>query len=135
MQILRDPADIAGVADCEVRQWLQQRFAGMVQDGEPYDPDTYGWFVLLEPGDSLAALAEIDCPNPFHTYGDIADPYVPGFIPSFNWIQDWPHLDEIVTVLSDGGEFISLLLLKCDTTQPELRQLCQHYHQLEPEAY
>lgn len=45
-----------------VRALVAQRFVEIAQD-EPYDPDTYGYLVAAEPGDSVEAREkETGCP-------------------------------------------------------------------------
>lgn len=132
MQIIRDPAQINQICDTQLRDWLTQRMGDMLAEGEIYDPDTYGWFVVLQEGDDLDALADWDCPHPLQSFGASGEPGDPAFVPSFNWIQDWPGHYEIVTVLSDGGEFVSVILPKPGNGFPKLLALCRRYASSEP---
>jgi len=55
MLVLRDPALAATLEDEALRALITQRFVEIAQD-EPYDPDTFGYFVVVEPGDSVESV-------------------------------------------------------------------------------
>jgi len=55
MQIIRDPAATASIADLELRALVEKTIADLSEE-YPYDPDVLGYFLIVEPGDSLQAI-------------------------------------------------------------------------------
>ena len=55
MLIIRDSADADSIADPELRALVQKTIAALSED-YPYDPDVLGYFLTVEPSDSLATI-------------------------------------------------------------------------------
>ncbi len=134
MRILRDPAETSSIANPEIRAVVQQRFIDLCQDSEEdYDDEVMGYFVLVEPGDTVAAIEEQTeawiCSSPFGAlrYGD------PGFTPCYELLEEHPSCFEMVFVPSDGDFGITLFIPKIDGIDPELLQFCHEYAVPAPE--
>jgi len=59
MQVIRDPSSVSSIADPELRTLVQKTIAALSED-YPYDPDVLGYFVIVEPGDSIATTLRGD---------------------------------------------------------------------------
>lgn len=138
MRILRDPAEVPDIAHPDIRALVQQRFvdnAGFMDnavftDGaleEDYEPDIPGYFVLVEAGDSVAALeAQTEAwifSSPFSKarYGD------PGFTPCFEVLEEHAGCYEMVFVPGDGDFGIGIFIPKQADIDKELLQFCREY--------
>jgi hypothetical protein len=132
MRVFRDPKAVNQVEDAALRQLLARRFDDLCQ-GEPYDPLDHGYFVLVEPGDTVEALeAETGCPI-VSAYLDGGACYgEPGFEHSFECLEEHPFCFEMAFVLDDGGFGVVLLIPKVLGMDAELLRLCEEYAELAP---
>lgn len=134
MRAVRAPDEVDLVQDDALRAYLRDRFDGMVEDGETYSPETHGWFVLVEEGDDVTSISEVhDVFNPLedlsgHRFGEA------GFAPLFEWIADHDTFFEIVLLLSDGGEFVGIVVPRLSGVDAELLALCDAYATKEPQC-
>lgn len=55
MLVLNDPAQVNRIPDPAIRSLVQQRFSEVCA-GEPYDYDTHGYMIVVEPRDGVEAL-------------------------------------------------------------------------------
>jgi len=103
----------------DIRQLIHQRIAEITQ-GQPYDPDIYGQFVLVEVGDTVPDIEAV-----------IGYPLVPDgdadFAPSFEWLVEWPTCYEAVFIFSDDGYGIDLLIPKIGGVDADLLAMCEQY--------
>ncbi len=128
MRVLRDPGLTSAIENEALRALVAQRFMEIVQD-EPYDPDIYGYFIVMEPGDSVAALEqETGWPilgSVFNEarFGD-AD-----FSPCFEFLEEHerPACYEVVFILNDGGFGIDLFIPKVPGMDRQLLDFCRAY--------
>lgn len=125
MRAIRDPGEVPAFPDEGVVTFLGERFEGMVGPGETFDPDTHGWFLVVEPGDDPDAADRcFDCfplltsPTGGARYGE------PDFQSPFAWVVDHGAFYEGVIVLSDGGEFVGVIVPKLDGIDPRLLAYC-----------
>lgn len=128
MRVLRDPALAATIEDEALRALVAQRFVEIPQ-GEPYDPDTFGYFVVAEPGDSVEALEkETGCPILGSLFSE-ARFGEPNFSPCFEFLEEHkrPACYEMVFILSDGGFGIDLFVPKAPGMDLQLIDFCQTY--------
>ncbi|MCX7178499.1 MAG: hypothetical protein NTX56_06870 [Proteobacteria bacterium] len=91
MLILRDPALTEKISDPYIRAQVEQRFAEVFAD-EPYDAEQHGYFIVVEPGDTLEQLDQ-ECGLPILEY--------------FECVEDHHEFFEIVCILNDDGFGIS----------------------------
>lgn len=128
MRVLRDPDLANTIEDEALRALVAQRFVEIAQD-EPYDPDIYGYFIVMEPGDSVAALEkEAGWPILGSVFSDArfgdAD-----FSPCFEFLEEHerPACYEAVFILNDGGFGIDLFIPKVPGMDRQLLDFCQTY--------
>lgn len=55
MQVIRDPASTAQIANPEIRRLVEQRIYD--RGKEPFDLATLGYLIIVEPGDTLDAIS------------------------------------------------------------------------------
>ena len=96
MITIRDTASVDQLGQVELQQLIRDRIAEITQ-GQPYDADVYGEFVIVEVGDTMP---EIEA----HLGREV--------VGNFEWLVEWPCCYEAVFVLSDDGYGIVLLVPK-----------------------
>jgi hypothetical protein len=126
MQVLRNPAAAAAIADSEIRILVERRFA-MLSEDEPYDPQVHGYFLVVQEGDGLDAIdQQLGFPilsNRFDgsRFGE------PGFTPSHEILEEHASCYEMVFVLSDDGFGVEVFIPKKVLAAPDLLALCRQY--------
>ena len=102
MQIIRDPADTALIADPELCALVQKTIAALSED-YPYDPDVLGYFLIVQPGDSLAMLnAQIGFDILANKWTGIRFDQ-PGYNQSFEILDEHAGYYEMVFLIDDSG--------------------------------
>lgn len=91
MLILRDPNSTSNISDPYIRALVQQRFDEVFAD-EPYDAEQHGYFIVVEPGDTVEQLDQ-ECGLPILEY--------------FECVEDHHEFFEIICILNDDGFGIS----------------------------
>ena len=126
MLVLRDPSMIDSISNPELSEWACRRMEEIC-DGEDFDPDIHGFFVVVEAGDSAAEVeSESGCPilhSPFNSarYGDDA------FRPCFEVLEEHDSFYELVFVPGDGDFGVVIFIPKEDGVDSELLALCAEY--------
>ena len=126
MLILRDPASVVRLTNPDMRSLVEQRFA-QVCAGEPYNYDQHGYMIVVEPGDSVAALEEETC------CGILNDPYEntrygnPDFAPSFDIMEEHHECYEMLFITNDDGFGITLFIPKAEGIDADLLAMCSEY--------
>lgn len=124
MFVIRDLSSTAQINDSEIRHLVEQRFHAL--STEPYDPDDLGYFLVMEPSDSLEEInAQLGFPilcNRFSgiPFGD-AD-----FTPSFEFVEEYAGCYDMVFILSDDGYGVEVFIPK-SIDIPELLAMCQKF--------
>ena len=108
---IRSTEAVTGITSPEIRQLSHQRIAEITQ-GEPYDADTYGEFVIVEAGDTVP---EIEAYLGREVVGN------------FEWLVEWPCCYEAVFVLCDSGYGIVLLVPKVAGIDASLLAICEQW--------
>lgn len=112
MIVLRDPLLVGSIPDPNIRFLVEQRFTE-ITDGEAYDADIHGYFVVVELGDSVSALEqEIGCPI---------------LAPCFEVLEEHPSFYEMVFIMGDGDGGTVLIIPKTQGINPDLLAMCQTY--------
>ena len=108
---IRSTEAITGIISQEIQQLIHQRIAEITQ-GQPYDADIYGEFVIVEAGDTLP---------------DIEAYLGREVVGNFEWLVEWPCGFEAVFVLSDDGYGIVLLVPNSPDIDADLLAMCRKY--------
>lgn len=115
MQVIRDPAETANIADPELRHLIQKTIAALSPDG-PYNADELGYFLIVEPGDTLATI------NAKIGFDILANRWTgkrfdqPGYTPSFELVEEHAGYYEMVFVISDSGYGVEVFVPKPAST-------------------
>ena len=130
MQIIRDFESLACLDDDFLRQLIARRIDER-WDGEPYDPDVNGGFIVMVPGDGVevveAALGTLLLRNPVSglEYGH------PDFTPLFEYAGRHARWYELV-FLGAGDEGVTLFVPRHPDVEPRLLTLAAEYAVSEP---
>jgi hypothetical protein len=130
MQTIRDLAGLAALADAFLRQLITRRIDERC-DGQPYDPDVNGFFVVMAPGDGVAVVeAALGAPllrNPVSgvEYGH------PDFTPIFEYAGRHARWYELVFI-GAGDEGVTLFVPRHPDVEPRLLTLAAEYAVSEP---
>lgn len=121
------------IQDVEIRSFVLSRI-DEITNGEDFDPEIHGVFIVIEEGDTAMALESVSgCPvisNPIsgRNYGE------PDFMPLFEYLGDHPSCFEMVFVSGDGDFGIVILIPKTEGIDAELLAFCATYAQPVEEA-
>lgn len=124
MQIIRDPAQTSTIADPYIRHLVELRIYELGK--QPYDLSAMGYFLIVEPGDSLEAInaqigISILCDRTTGLRYDQA-----GYRPSFEFIEEFSGCYDAVLVL--GQEFaVEVFIPKTAGIEDELLKMCQQF--------
>jgi len=125
MRVLRDPAVTGDIGDPEIRALAYSRFSMLDADGD-YDPDIYGYFIVVEEGDSLEALdRQLGFPILSNRFDGRCFEEA-GFTPSFEILEEHVGCYEMVFVLSDDGYGVEVFIPKT-VAIPVLIAMCRRY--------
>lgn len=126
MLTLIDPSATTAIALPELQTLVSSRF-NEITDGEPFDPDIHGVFIVVEAGDTVTDLENVSgCPiltNPISArhYGD------PEFQPLFEYLGEHSSCFELVFIPGDGDFGIVIFIPKIEGIAPKLLAFCRHY--------
>ena len=126
MLVLRSPGEVSRIADAEIRPLVALRFA-QVCAGESHDPDRYGYMIVVERGDSIAAIErEGGFPLLTDSFGEtrFGDPE---FTPAAEVIEDHRSCYELVFIFTDDGYGIEIFVPKLDGIDQELLAMCRQF--------
>jgi hypothetical protein len=125
MQIVRDLPTAALIRNPKIRQLVQQRIADL--GGESFDTNELGYFLVIEPGDTLDAVATqlgfsiLSNRLTFIRYDQ------EGFTPSFEFIEDFGYCYDMVFVISDDGYGIEVFVEQAIGVDTNLLAMCARY--------
>ena len=123
MRVLRDPADVHALEPGEIRQLIERRIADLTGSGE-YQLDELAFFVVVEPGDAIAAVdAAVGFPV-LHNRLSGARFDEPSFHPSHEFIEEHSACLEMVFVLSDDGYGVEVFVPKGEGIDADLLTMC-----------
>ena len=126
MLTIRDPSDADRIGDPSIRSIVQQRLAEVL-DGAPHDPEVHGEFIVVEPGDTAAALEEASgCPILTSPFDESRYP-APEFVPVSEWIEDHGGCFEMYFVFTDDGAGVSIFVPESEGIDAELLSLCRRF--------
>lgn len=126
MLVLRDLAAADAIPDEAIRMLVRQRFAMLCED-EPYDPEVFGYFIVVQAADSLDLLnTQLGFPILTNRFDDtrFGDP---DFTPCFELLEEHATCFEVVFVLSDDGYGVEVFIPKSGEVNDELLAMCRRY--------
>lgn len=126
MKILRDISAVAELEDPALRELIEQRIRE-IGESVPWEADTVGYFIVVEPGDRVDALEAVSgCSilagvDGSTRFGD------PDFSPRFEWLDEHAGYYEAVWIMSDDGFGIDFFIPKQPGIDRDLLALCAAY--------
>lgn len=126
MLILRDPALTSGIADSAIRRLVEQLLVEIC-DGEPYEVGVHGYFIVVEPGDSVENLEQESGCRIVRNRNDDTRFGSPDFAPSFEFVAEHVGCYEMVFVICDDGFGVAFFIPQVEGIDPELLALCAQY--------
>lgn len=129
MIVLRDPSNVSAIEHAEIRTLSLRRFEMLA----PYDPETMGYFIVTEPGDTVAVL---NGQLGFDILSNRRDGIrfdQPGFNPAFEILEEHRSCYEMVIVFSDDGFGVEVFVPKLPGIDPALLAMCSMHAVLSPE--
>jgi len=125
MQIIRDLASTDAITDPGIRHLVALRMHELGK--EPFDLSELGYFLIVQPGDSLDVIDTQLCfPILCNRYTGICFDQS-GFTPSFEFVEEFSGCYEMVFVLDDTGFGVEVFLPKSEGIDPDLLEMCQRY--------
>jgi len=126
MLVLNGPALANRISDPAIRALVLQRFE-LILAGEPYDYDSHGTMIVVEPGDSVEALEQESSCRILRNFFEDTPFGDPDFSPSFEALEEHPHCYEMVYILNDEGFGITFFIPKAAGIDIDLLSLCALY--------
>ena len=123
MMMLREPADAARVDDAAIKALVIRRFDEL--RSPDYEWAELGYFVVVEPHDTITELETAHRIAITTGYCCTVNYGQPGFIPSFELIEEHESSYELVFILSDSGFGVTLFVPKLPVT--ELVRFCRKF--------
>ena len=125
MQLIHTAADVAKLADPALRHLIKATIAALSED-EPFDAAVLGYFLIVEPGDTVADLdAQIGFSILANRWTGIRFD-APGYTQHFEVLDEHAGYFEMVFILSDDGYGIEVFVPKRGVA-PELLAMCERY--------
>jgi hypothetical protein len=125
MLAIKSQFEITSIEHEHIRSLVIERFAMLRRDfPESYDPARHGWFLIIGDGDVLDEAIQAGCPPLLLDADDVPfgdDDY---FNP-YEFCVDHGDCFELVRVISDYGEAVTIFVPKSPFIHPSLWQLCQ----------
>jgi len=125
MHVIRLESDLQVLEDPNLLALIRRRIADTAEF-----VDTFGelvFFVIVEPGDDIAAVDDAlgfaVMANRFDgtTFGE------PGFTPSWDVLDEHAGYYELVYVLSDDGQGVTVFVRKSEGVSAELLAMCRQF--------
>jgi hypothetical protein len=107
----------ATTPDLQLRRILALR-RDQLGPAKSWEPEKLARFHLVEPGDTLADIEGALGFSPLENFVDGNRYPEPGFVPSWEWVEDHGGWLEVVFILSDDGPAEVLLVPASEATQP-----------------
>jgi hypothetical protein len=126
MQIIREPEGASTIADPELRQLVEKTIADLSED-HPYDPAELGFFLIVQPGDSLETInAQIGFDILCNRWTGIRYDQ-PKYAQSFEYLDEFAGWYEMLFIISDDGYGIQVYIEKVAGVPVELLAMCQRF--------
>lgn len=131
MHIVRDLQSTYHISNTAIRDLVRQRIYDL--GGEAFDADTLGYFVVIEATDTIDAISAILGFNILHNRFTGIRFDATGYIPSFEFIEEFPSCFDMVFVLDDSGFGVELFVPKEEGIDTDLLAMCRMFAFLSPQ--
>jgi len=125
MNVLESLSDTHQVSNTAIRALIRQRINDL--GGESFDTQAIGYFLVVEPADTIEAISAIVGFNILHNRLTGIRFDATGFTPSFEFIEKFVSCYDMVFVLDDSGSGVELFVPKEEGIDTDLIAMCQKY--------
>lgn len=126
---IKDPSQVSTIPDPAIRSFVQKRFIDICDGlaGEPFDPDLHGYLIVVEPGDTVAALEKESRCRILYNIFDDTHFGSPNFTPACEFLDEYEFCFDMLFILSDSGYGINFFIPKQEGIDAELLAMCSMY--------
>lgn len=125
MIVVRDLQSTIQISNPAIRALVQQRTNDL--GGEAFDSEALGYFLVIEPGDTIEAIHAKVGFNILHNRFTGVRYDGPGFTGSFEFIEELASCFDMVFVLDDSGIGIEVFVPKEEGIDADLMAMCRMY--------
>lgn len=130
MIVVRDLQTASNIRNPSIRRLVEQRIHDL--GGEGFDTGTVGYFVVIEPGDTIEAIHAHVGFNILQNRFTGARYDHTGFTPSFEFIEEFSSCYDMVFVLDSSGFGVEVFVSKEDGIDLDLTAMCRKCAYLAP---
>lgn len=123
MHVIRTESDLQALEDPDLLALIRRRIADTAEYVADFSELVF--FVIVEPGDGITAVeASLGFPVMANRFDGIAFGE-PGFTPSWDVLEEHAGFYELVYVLSDDGQGVTVFVTKAEGVSAELLAMCR----------
>ena len=130
MHVIRTESDFDALEDPDLQVLIRQRIA----DTAEYVVDHFselGFFVIVEPRDAVDRVTSAVGFSLLVSRFDGIPFGEPGFTPSWDVFEEHAGFYELVYVLGQDGQGVTVFVSKADGVSPELLSMCRQFADVE----
>jgi hypothetical protein len=125
MIVVKSLSETHHISNTTIRELVQQRINDL--GGDTFDASTTGYFLVVEDGDTLAALsAQVGFPILCNRMTGIRYDQAE-FTPSLEFVELIGEIFDAVWILDDSGFGVEIFLQIGDGVDPDLLAMLKHY--------
>ena len=125
MHVIRTESDLQALEDPDLLDLISQRIADTAEYVDHFSELVF--FVIVEPGDDITAVdASLGFSLLVNRFDGIAFGE-PGFTPSWDVLEEHAAYYELVYVLSDDGQGVTVFVTRAEGVSAELLAMCREF--------
>lgn len=132
MHVIRTDSDLDSLEDPELLALVRQRIADTAEYVDHFSELVF--FVIVQPGDDIATVDEALGFTVIANRFDGIPFGQAGFTPSWDVLAEFPSWFEMVYVLSDDGNGVTVFVSKASGTPEELLAMCRAFAVVEADT-
>lgn len=125
MHVIRTESDLQALEDPDLLALIHLRIADTAEYVDHFSELVF--FVIVEPGDDMTT---VDKALGFSLLANRFDGIAfcePGFTPSWDVLEEHAGYYELVYVLSDDGQGVTVFVTRAEGVSPELLSMCRQF--------
>ncbi len=125
MHVIRTESDLQALEDPDLLELIRRRIADTAEYVDHFSELVF--FVIVEPGDDITA---VDASLGFSLLANRFDGIhfgAPGFAPSWDVLEEHTGFYELVYVLSDDGQGVTVFVTRAEGVLPDLLAMCRQF--------
>lgn len=124
MHVIRTESDLLALEDPNLLALIRRRIADTAEYVDHFSELVF--FVIVEPGDNTAVDASLGFSLLVNRFDGIAFGE-PGFTPSWDVLEEHAAYYELVYVLSDDGQGVTVFVTRAEGVSAELLAMCREF--------